>query len=57
MVKNSPSSAKDTGVILGQGTKIPHAAGQMSTSATMTEPMYYNKDPVQQEQQQEIEIL
>ena len=38
VVKNPPSSVEDTGSILGQGTKIPHAAGQLSTSATVSEP-------------------
>ena len=28
VVKNLPSNAGDTGSIFGQGTKIPHAAGQ-----------------------------
>ena len=28
VVKNLPSNAGDTGSISGQGTKIPHAAGQ-----------------------------
>ena len=27
MVENLPSSAEDLGLISGQGTKIPHAAG------------------------------
>ena len=27
MVKNLPSSARDVGVIPGEGTKIPHAVG------------------------------
>ena len=30
MVKNPPSNAGDTGSIPGRGTKIPHAAGQLS---------------------------
>ena len=30
VVKNPPSSAGDAGSIPGQGTKIPHAAGQLS---------------------------
>ena len=28
-VKNLPSNAGDVGLIPGQGTKIPHAAGQL----------------------------
>ena len=28
VVKNPPSNAGDTGLIPGQGTKIPHAKGQ-----------------------------
>ena len=30
MVKNLPFNAGDTGLIPGQGTKIPHAVGQLS---------------------------
>ena len=31
MVKNPSSNAGDGGSIPGRGTKIPHAAGQLST--------------------------
>ena len=34
VVKNPPYSAGDMGSIPGQGTKIPHAAGQLSPRAT-----------------------
>ena len=37
VVKNQPSNAGDVGSIPGQGTKIPHAAGQLSLCATTTE--------------------
>ena len=37
VVKNPPCSAGDTGSIPGQGTKIPHATGQLSLHATTTE--------------------
>ena len=37
MVKNSLCRARDMCLIPGQGTKIPHAAGQLSQGAT-TEP-------------------
>ena len=37
VVKNPPSKAEDVGWIPGQGTKIPHAAGQLSPRATTTE--------------------
>ena len=37
MIKNPPSNAGDTGSIPGQGTKIPHAMGQISPGATTTE--------------------
>ena len=37
VVENLPSNAGDTGSIPGQGTKIPHAAGQLSPRATTTE--------------------
>ena len=32
MVQNPPSKTQDVGSILGQGTKIPHAAGQISST-------------------------
>ena len=35
MVKNLPSNAGDVGSIPGLGTKIPHAAGQLSPSTQM----------------------
>ena len=38
MVKNPSSNAGDAGLIPGQGTKIPHAAGQLSLRATTIEP-------------------
>ena len=38
VVKNPPSNAGDTGLILGQGTKIPPSAGQLSSGTTTTEP-------------------
>ena len=37
VVKNPPSNAGDTGLIPGQGTKIPHAMGQLSPHATTIE--------------------
>ena len=37
MVKNPPYHARDAGWIPGQGTKIPHAAGQLSPRATTAE--------------------
>ena len=37
VVKNPPSNAGDVGLIPGRGTKIPHAAGQLSLHATTTE--------------------
>ena len=36
VVKNPPYNAGDAGLIPGQGTKIPHAAGQLSLRATTT---------------------
>ena len=38
MVKNSPSSAGDTGSTPDWGTKIPHASEQLSPLAATTEP-------------------
>ena len=37
VVKNPPSNAGDLGSILGWGTKIPHATGQLSPHAPTTE--------------------
>ena len=37
MVKNLPSNAGDVSSIPGWGTRIPHAAGQLSPRATTTE--------------------
>ena len=37
MVKNQPSSARETGSIPGRGTKIPHAEGQLRPHAATTE--------------------
>ena len=42
MVKNPPYSAGDAGLIPGQGTKIPHAAGQLSPCTTTTELVHLN---------------
>ena len=42
VVKNLPSDAEDMGLIPGQGTKIPHAAGQLSPHATTTELASFN---------------
>ena len=42
VVENLPSNAGDASSIPGQGTKIPHVAGQLSRYATTTEPMHHN---------------
>ena len=42
MVKNPPSKAGDAGSIPDQGTKIPHAAGQLRLQAATTEPTCHN---------------
>ena len=47
MVKNLPSNAGDVGSIPAQGTKIPHATGQLSLHALTTEPTHHNKDSAQ----------
>ena len=39
VVQDPPANAGDTGSILGLGTKIPHATGQLSPCATTTEPV------------------
>ena len=43
VVKNPPSNAGDAGSIPGQGTKIPHATGQLSPHATTTELSHLNE--------------
>ena len=56
------------GLVPGQGTKIPHAAGQLSQCAGTTEPVcsrahelsqekppHHNEDPVQSNKQREYE--
>ena len=43
VVKNPPSNARDAGSIPGQGTKIPHATGQLSLRATTAEFMHLNE--------------
>ena len=43
MVKNTSCNARDAGLIPGQGTKIPHAAGQLSPRATTREPARHNE--------------
>ena len=40
LVKNPPADTGDMGLIPDQGTKIPHASGQLSPCTTTTEPMY-----------------
>ena len=42
VVKTSPSNAGDVGSIPGQGTKIPHALGQLSLCAATTESACHN---------------
>ena len=37
VIKNLPCNAGDVGLISGQGTKIPHAMGQLSPCATSRE--------------------
>ena len=41
MVRNPPANAEDMG-LMGQGTKIPHAAGQLILHAATTESMGHN---------------
>ena len=43
VVKNPPSNAGEAGSIPGQGTKIPHAVGQLSAYVTTTELMRLNE--------------
>ena len=37
VLKNLPSNERDVGLIHGQGTKIPHASGQLNLHAPTTE--------------------
>ena len=43
VVKNWPYNVGDAGSTPGQGTKIPHATGQLSPRATTTELACLNK--------------
>ena len=45
MVKNSLCGARDTGLIPGWGTKIPHAAEHLSLHATAKDFSATMKDP------------
>ena len=45
VVKNLPCNVGDSGSVLGQGTRIPHATGQLSPRATTRESMHRNKGP------------
>ena len=38
VVKNPPPNVEDVALTPGQGTKIPHAAGQLSLHAAIPEP-------------------
>ena len=42
VVKNAPYNAGDAGSIPGQGTKIPHAVGELSQRTTTTEITHLN---------------
>jgi len=42
VVKNLPCNARDTGLIPGQETEVPHVAGQLRSPAATTEPKLYN---------------
>ena len=46
MVKNPPCNAGESGSIPGWGTKIPHAEGQLSQTATTTEAAHHNSESV-----------
>ena len=43
-VKNPAPSVGDSGLILGQGTKTPHAAEQLSPHTPTRDPACYNQD-------------
>ena len=42
VVKNPSCNTGDAGSIPGQGTKIPHAMGQLSSWVATTEPVHHN---------------
>ena len=42
VVRNPPSNAGDAGLILGWGTKIPHASGQLSLSLKKPESLLHH---------------
>ena len=46
VVKNLPSSVGNPGLIPGWKTKIPHAAGQLCSLTTTTEPKGHNQEPM-----------
>ena len=46
MVKNPPCNAGESGSIPGWGTKIPHAEGQLSQTATTMEAAHHNSESV-----------
>ena len=48
MVKSPPSNAGDSGSIPVWGTRIPHAAGQLSPRATMKSPRVATKTRLSQ---------
>ena len=39
VIESSSCNAEDTGLILGWGARIPHAAGQLGLPALTTEPV------------------
>ena len=47
MVKNPPSNAREAGSIPGQGTKIPHAVGQLSPCTAAREACALQRRPAQ----------
>jgi len=47
VVNSPPPSAGDVGLIPGQRTDIPRAAGLLSPWAVTREPLHPNKDPAQ----------
>ena len=56
MVKNPPSNAGDVGLIPGQGTKIPHAVGQLDPgTATRETHGHCNEDPAKKKKKKQSE--
>ena len=57
MVKNPPANAGDMDLIPGPGIKLPHAIGQLSPWATISEPTLSRAHTLQREKPLQREAL